>query len=119
MGGALEDYEVRDGVDTPALARIIAAGHVIARADGRAADQDLVVGHELAGVLEEQRVLVPRAAQQQEIDLIEDNEGKLKAFEFKWGKSEKVRFPQTFTDNYKGVETFVVSQSNIEEFLLK
>ena len=59
-----------------------------------------------------------RTTQQQEIDLIEDNEGKLKAFEFKWGKNEKVRFPQTFTDNYKGAETFVISPRNVEEFLM-
>ncbi len=60
-----------------------------------------------------------RTTQQQEIDLIEDYEGKLKAFEFKWGKHKKVRFPSTFTENYKGAETFAVSPENMEEFLLK
>ena len=61
-----------------------------------------------------------RTTQQQEIDLIEEHEaGLLKAFEFKWGKNEKVRFPQTFTDNYPGSETFAVSPDNVEDFLLK
>jgi len=60
-----------------------------------------------------------RTAQQQEIDLIEEHEGGvLKAFEFKWGKTEKVRFPQTFTENYPGTETSVISPGNIESFLL-
>lgn len=61
-----------------------------------------------------------RTTQQQEIDLIEEHEGGLlKAFEFKWGKNEKIRFPQTFTENYRGSETFVISPDNVEEFLLK
>ncbi len=60
-----------------------------------------------------------RTTQQQEIDLIEEHEGGiLKAFEFKWGKNVKIRFPQTFTHNYPGTETFVISPDNIEEFLL-
>lgn len=61
-----------------------------------------------------------RTTQQQEIDLIEEHEaGELIAFEFKWGKNEKVRFPQTFTENYQGTETFVISPENMEDFLLK
>ena len=60
-----------------------------------------------------------RTTQQQEIDLIEEHEGgTLKAFEFKWGKNDKVRFPQTFTENYPGTETFVISPDNIQDFLL-
>lgn len=60
-----------------------------------------------------------RTTQQQEIDLIEEHEaGLLKAFEFKWGKSDKTRFPQTFTEHYKA-ETHVISPDNMEEFLLK
>ena len=60
-----------------------------------------------------------RTTQQQEIDLIEEHEGGLlKAFEFKWVKNKKVRFPQTFTENYPGTETLVVSPDNLEEFLL-
>lgn len=60
-----------------------------------------------------------RTTQQQEIDLIEEYDETLSAYEFKWGKTEKVRFPQTFTDNYAGSKTFVISPDNVEEFLLK
>lgn len=59
-----------------------------------------------------------RTTQQQEIDLIEEHEGGvLKAFEFKWGSNVKVRFPQTFTGNYPGTETAVISPSNLERFI--
>lgn len=59
-----------------------------------------------------------RTTQQQEIDHVEDNEGRLKAFEIKWGKNAKVRFSQTFLENYKGVETFIVSPESIDEYLI-
>lgn len=60
-----------------------------------------------------------RTTQQQEIDLIEEHEGGvLKAFEFKWSESAKGRFPQTFTDNYPGTETAVISPANLERFIL-
>jgi predicted AAA+ superfamily ATPase len=59
-----------------------------------------------------------RTTQQQEIDLIEEYEETFSAYEFKWGKTGKVRFPQTFTDNYTGTKTFVISPKNAEEFLL-
>ncbi len=59
-----------------------------------------------------------RTTQQQEIDLVEDHGNSLQAFEFKWGKNTKVRFPQTFTANYKDVKTFIVSPDNIEKFLM-
>jgi predicted AAA+ superfamily ATPase len=59
-----------------------------------------------------------RTTQQQEIDLIEEYEERFSAYEFKWGKTGKIRFPQTFTDNYPGSKTFVISPDNTEEFLL-
>jgi len=59
-----------------------------------------------------------RTTQQQEIDLIEDSGEEISAFEFKWGKTEKTRFPQTFTGNYPGSKTFIISPENIEDFLL-
>ena len=61
-----------------------------------------------------------RTTQQQEIDLIEEHEaGHLHAFEFKWGKNEKIRFLQTFTDNYPGTDTAIISPDNPEVFLMK
>lgn len=58
-----------------------------------------------------------RTTQQQEIDLIEENSEKLTAFEFKWSRTEKIRFPQTFTENYPHAETQVISPENVEEFI--
>ncbi len=60
-----------------------------------------------------------RTTQQQEIDLIEEYEESFSAYEFKWGKTGRVRFPQTFTENYGGAKTFVIGPENAEEFLLK
>lgn len=60
-----------------------------------------------------------RTTQQQEIDLIEDFNGGLSAYEFKWSRLAKVRFPQTFTNNYPETQTKVISPDNLEEFLLK
>lgn len=58
-----------------------------------------------------------RTTQQQEIDLIEETADKLMAFEFKWSKKERVRFPQTFTTNYPNVETQVISPENVEDWI--
>lgn len=60
-----------------------------------------------------------RTTQQQEIDLIEEYEESFSAYEFKWGKTGKVRFPQTFTENYGGAKTFVINPENVEEVLLQ
>lgn len=56
-----------------------------------------------------------RTTQQQEIDLIEEEAGVLRAFEFKWGKTDKVRIPQTFSENYPGTKAKVISRDNIED----
>lgn len=55
-----------------------------------------------------------RTTQQQVIDLIEEVDSKLTAFEFKWNKNTKAKIPQTFTGNYPKSETLVVSPDNIE-----
>jgi hypothetical protein len=58
-----------------------------------------------------------RTTQQQEIDLIEEEDDQLRAFECKWNSKKQVRFPQTFTANYPGSQTEVVTPGNIEEFV--
>lgn len=60
-----------------------------------------------------------RTTQQQEIDLIEDFNDGLTAYELKWNKKERVRFPQTFTDNYPNSRTFIITPDNMEDFLLQ
>lgn len=60
-----------------------------------------------------------RTTQQQEIDYIEDREGKLTAFEFKWNEKPRTRFPKTFTDNYKVERTVVITPKVVEDFCLQ
>lgn len=59
-----------------------------------------------------------RTTQQQEIDLIEEIEEDMTAYEIKWNPKERVRFSQTFTENYPTAKTDVISPGNIEEFLM-
>lgn len=59
-----------------------------------------------------------RTAQQQEIDYIEEREGKLFAYEFKWNSNSRARFPKTFTNNYKTSETRIIHKDNFQEFLM-
>ena len=58
-----------------------------------------------------------RTTQQQEVDLVEDSGDKLRAFEFKWGKTGKARFPLTFTSNYPGTETNIITPDNVADFV--
>jgi uncharacterized protein len=59
-----------------------------------------------------------RTTQQQEIDLIEETNKKMKAFECKWNEKARARFPQTFIINYPGTEKHVVTPVNVEEFVM-
>ncbi len=59
-----------------------------------------------------------RTTQQQEIDLIEESSDQWAAFEFKRNAKAKVRFPQTFSDNYSNSKMLIVSPANVEDFLL-
>lgn len=57
-----------------------------------------------------------RTHQQQEIDLIEDSEGKLAGFEFKWGK-RKFRVPKIFQQTYPDSTVCPVTPLNFSEFV--
>ncbi|WP_316845390.1 ATP-binding protein [Pedobacter psychrodurus] len=59
-----------------------------------------------------------RSFQQQEIDLIEEIDGKINAIEIKWNENKKVRFPSTFLDAYSTNETYVINKSNYTSFLI-
>lgn len=59
-----------------------------------------------------------RTKLQSEIDLIEETDGRLKSFEFKWNPKRKAVVPISFTQAYPETEFCVVSPENIEEFLL-
>jgi len=58
-----------------------------------------------------------RTFKQQEIDFIEEKDGKFSAFEFKLNPRKQKRFPKTFTDAYPVSTMKTISPENIEEFL--
>lgn len=58
-----------------------------------------------------------RTVEQQEIDYIEELDGKFKAFEFKWNVHAKLKIPASFSNNYP-VETFsAITKDNYDLFL--
>lgn len=59
-----------------------------------------------------------RTIQQQEIDYIEERDGKLFAYEFKWNPTRKVFFPKTFRGAYPESECKVITKENYMQFLL-
>jgi hypothetical protein len=54
----------------------------------------------------------------QGIDYIEDIDGQLFAYEFKWNPTKKIHFPKSFQQAYQNAKTFVVQGDNYSEFLL-
>jgi len=60
-----------------------------------------------------------RTTQQQEIDYLEEANGKLSAWEFKWNPKAKARFSKTFTKAYPDCPTAVVTPDNFEAFIMR
>ncbi len=58
-----------------------------------------------------------RTTQQQEIDYVEERDGKIFAYEFKWNRKSKAKFSTTFTKAYNP-DLMVVNTDNFEAFLL-
>jgi predicted AAA+ superfamily ATPase len=58
-----------------------------------------------------------RTAQQQEIDYVEEKDGELAAYEFKWSTSKKMALPKTFTEKYNPSVQAVITPDNFETFL--
>ena len=58
-----------------------------------------------------------RTTQQQEVDYIEEVNGEFFAYEFKWSEKKKIKFPKTFSNNYKSVDKGI-NKSNFREFVV-
>ena len=58
-----------------------------------------------------------RTYQSGEIDFIEEREGKLFAYEFKWGK-KPAKFPKKFMATYENSETLLINKTNYLSFIL-
>lgn len=59
-----------------------------------------------------------RTNQQQEIDLVEETDGQMTAFEMKWNPAKKAHFPKVFLEAYPVKETVVVTPENYLEYLV-
>lgn len=58
-----------------------------------------------------------RTKQQTEIDYIEEQDGSLRAFEFKWNERKSPRCPLAFSNTYPDALFSVITPSNIDDFL--
>jgi hypothetical protein len=58
-----------------------------------------------------------RTTQQQEIDYIEETEGNIYGYEFKWNPKNKAKFPKTFVDKYQAT-CHVVHRDNFRDFIV-
>ena len=59
-----------------------------------------------------------RTQQQKEIDYIEEEDGIISAFEFKWNVKVKAKFPKQFEDAYQNSTFQMINPENVEDFLL-
>jgi len=59
-----------------------------------------------------------RTTQQQEIDYIEEIDGFLHIYEFKWNQTKNVRFPKTFLNAYDVGERQIITPDNMIDFLI-
>ena len=63
------------------------------------------------------RIYFWRTKQQQEIDFVEEKDGKIYGFEFKWKSKSKIKLPETFTKTYNA-ETKIIDRNNFREFVV-
>lgn len=58
-----------------------------------------------------------RTQQQQEIDLIEEKDGSITAYEFKWNEKKKVSLPAIFQKNYPDTAFKIINRDNYTAFV--
>lgn len=59
-----------------------------------------------------------RTHSRQEIDWIEEKDGALKAYEFKWAMQGKAKIPQAWTKGYPDTSFEIIDRSNYMDFIL-
>lgn len=59
-----------------------------------------------------------RTRTQQEIDYVEERDGKFYAFEFKLNPKKKAKFPRSFSEAYSNTNFVCVTPDNLHEFLV-
>ena len=60
-----------------------------------------------------------RTTGQQEVDYIEELDGRFSAYEFKWSNTAKAKLPAVFSQNYAPEKFTVVRPDNFDSFLLE
>ncbi len=60
-----------------------------------------------------------RTTQQQEIDYLEESDGKLVAYEFKWNPAKKTRISKTFLNAYPNSSIETINRENFVHFLIR
>jgi len=58
-----------------------------------------------------------RTKQQQEVDFVEENGGKISGYEFKWNNRRKTKLPKTFMETYSAAGK-VIDKDNFREFII-
>ncbi len=58
-----------------------------------------------------------RTIQKQEIDFIEESEGKINAYEFKWKSGGRNKIPKSFLENYEAAGK-VIDKDNFRDFII-
>lgn len=59
-----------------------------------------------------------RSLTQQEVDLVEEEDGQLRAYEFKWNPAKKAKQPSGFASNYPDTPFEVITPENYMQFVL-
>ena len=59
-----------------------------------------------------------RTKQQQEIDYLEESDGRILACEIKWNPKVKVKLSETFRNAYPNTDFVVINQDNVEDFIM-
>lgn len=58
-----------------------------------------------------------RTFQQQEIDLIEEHDGQIEAFEIKWNNKKRAKLPAIFAKHYEATQFTIINRENYTDFL--
>jgi predicted AAA+ superfamily ATPase len=58
-----------------------------------------------------------RTSDQVELDWVEEENGEIRGFEFKYGITSKAKIPKAFTSNYPDAKTRIITPQNMHEFI--
>jgi predicted AAA+ superfamily ATPase len=59
-----------------------------------------------------------RTKEQKEIDYLEEKDGQIAAFEFKWNPKAKSKIPKLFLSTYTNSQFQIIHKDNVEDFLI-